>query len=184
MNFIKFLRAKTKKNKRKTLIILVLLMAMAGFGLIVDPSGAQAAATEVLVDSLPPNKVQGFKKGEGVAKMTRQKKVARKILPHQKPKIIVKQIRQVSATGYSSTPWQTSGNPFITASGKRVHWGTIASNDLPFGTKIRIPRYYGNKIFVVEDTGGFGYGAIDIWFDATHKAISWGRRAIRVEILS
>ena len=58
---------------------------------------------------------------------------------------------QVIVTAYSSTPDQTDDTPFITASGKSVADGIIASNLFPFGTKIRIPKLYGDKIFTVED---------------------------------
>ncbi len=173
----------TKKQSTKKLAVIALAILFGALGLAADPSSAQAAAATTLVESLPPKMVQQFKMGEGTSKIEAKKATARKVLAKQKPKVIIKSKRLVSATGYSSTPGQTSGNPFITASGKRVHWGTVASNELAFGTKIRIPQYYGDKIFIVEDTGGFGYGAIDIWFDSMRKALSWGRRAIQVEII-
>src|SRR3989344_1044153 len=52
-------------------------------------------------------------------------------------------------TAYSSTPDQTDDTPFITASGKQVADGIVANNLLPFGTKIRMPDLYGDKVFVV-----------------------------------
>jgi len=32
-----------------------------------------------------------------------------------------------------------------------VRDGVIATNILPFGTKVRIPEIFGDKVFVVED---------------------------------
>src|SRR3989344_1966573 len=57
----------------------------------------------------------------------------------------------VAASAYSSTPDQTDDSPFITAWNTRVRDGIIAANFLPFGTKIKIPDAYGDKIFIVED---------------------------------
>lgn len=71
-------------------------------------------------------------------------------------------------TAYSSTPDQTDSDPFTAASGKRVHDGMIAANWLPFGTKVKIPSLFGDKIFIVEDrmNARYGYGRVDIWMDA------------------
>lgn len=72
----------------------------------------------------------------------------------------------VVITAYSSTPWETWGDPFITASGTRVRDGIVANNLLPFGTQIRIPELFGEEIFVVEDRmhSRKGYYHVDIWF--------------------
>ncbi len=86
---------------------------------------------------------------------------------------------------YTSTPGQTDDSPFIAATGKRVHDGMIAANGLPFGTKIRIPDLYGDKIFVVEDRMNkrYGLGHFDIWLDTTRKeALKFGRKHLKVEI--
>ncbi|OGY87223.1 MAG: hypothetical protein A2458_01810 [Candidatus Kerfeldbacteria bacterium RIFOXYC2_FULL_38_9] len=74
---------------------------------------------------------------------------------------------QSNITYYASTPGQTDSNPFITASGSHVHWGGVAHNCLPFGTKIRIPEIYGDQIFIVEDRHSTRYGCrlVDVWTD-------------------
>ena len=74
--------------------------------------------------------------------------------------------RTIVVTAYSSTPDQTDNTPFITASGQRVREGIIASNFLPFGTKIRFPSLFGDKIFQVEDRMHKKYSdkRVDIWF--------------------
>jgi len=97
---------------------------------------------------------------------------------------VVKTIKMV-ATAYSSTPQQTDNDPFITAGGTYVRDGTIANNLLPFGTKIRIPELYGDKIFVVEDrmSSKKGYYHIDIWFPSYWEAKDFGAKITYVEIL-
>lgn len=88
-------------------------------------------------------------------------------------------------TAYTSTPDQTDDSPFIAASGKRVHDGMIAANFLPFGTKVKIPSVYGDKIFVVEDrmNSRYGYGRFDVWLDTTRtEARKFGVKRVEVEI--
>ncbi|MBI2674482.1 MAG: 3D domain-containing protein, partial [Candidatus Yanofskybacteria bacterium] len=60
-------------------------------------------------------------------------------------------IHVVMASAYSSTPDQTDDTPFITAWGTQVRDGIIAANFLPFGTLVKMPDLYGDKIFTVED---------------------------------
>jgi len=87
----------------------------------------------------------------------------------------------VTVTAYSSTPDQCSGNPFVTASGTRVHPGTLACNFLPFGTKVRFPEY-SKRIFIVEDRMGYSRRA-DIWFTSRSEALKFGKRGLKMEIL-
>jgi len=91
----------------------------------------------------------------------------------------------VVVTAYSSTPDQTDDTPFITASGKHVADGIVANNMLPFGTKIRIPGLYGNKIFVVEDRMNKNKSNyhIDIWMPDRPSAVDFGVKTVKIEIL-
>lgn len=88
-------------------------------------------------------------------------------------------------TAYTSSPEETDDTPFITASGKYVKDGIIANNLLPFGTKVRIPELYGDKIFIVEDrmhTRKGKYQA-DIWMAEKVKAVNFGAKVVEIEIL-
>ncbi len=90
----------------------------------------------------------------------------------------------IPVTAYSSTPDQTSGNPFITASGAHVRDGIIAANFLAIGTRVRFPDQYGNKIFVVEDRMAARYWhKADIWMETRKEAKEWGIKHITIEIL-
>lgn len=101
------------------------------------------------------------------------------------PDVPAKKTLVFRSSAYSSTVDQTDGDPFTTASGAKVHPGTIAANGLPFGTRIRIPQYFGNKIFVVEDRmhPRWGNQKLDIWMTTRHEAKQWGVRTIKIEIL-
>ena len=92
--------------------------------------------------------------------------------------------RNVSLTGYSSTTDQTNSEPFITASGEWVRDGIVATNSLPFGTKIRVPQLFGDKIFTVQDRMNSRYtDRVDIWFPSRQQARNFGLKYATIEIL-
>lgn len=87
-------------------------------------------------------------------------------------------------TAYSSLPEQTDDTPFITATGNYVRDGIVAANFLPFGTKIRMPELFGEKIFVVEDRMHSRFqNSVDIWFADNEEAKKFGKQWNRIEIL-
>lgn len=95
----------------------------------------------------------------------------------------VRRIRVV-ITGYSSTIDQTDSDPFITAAGTLVREGIVATNILPFGTKIKFPEFFGDRIFVVEDRMSWEKGyQIDIWFPNREDALEFGAKITYIEIL-
>jgi len=90
---------------------------------------------------------------------------------------------RVMATAYSSSPDETDSNPFITASGSHVHVGTLATNFLPFGTRVRI----GNITYTVEDRMNSRYNGlyiVDVWYPSKGEAINFGVRVLEMEIVS
>ncbi|MCL5010621.1 MAG: 3D domain-containing protein [Patescibacteria group bacterium] len=98
----------------------------------------------------------------------------------------VKSVIRVVATAYSSTPEQTDDTPFITASNKSVRDGIIANNMLAFGTKVRLPELFGDKVFVVEDRMHWRKSdyRIDIWFANDEQSHDFGVKNTTMEILS
>lgn len=90
----------------------------------------------------------------------------------------------VTSTGYNSEVRQTDDSPFIAADGTRVFDGMVAANFLPFGTQIKIPDYYGDKVFTVHDRMAKRFSnRVDVWFEHKSDAIQWGRRTVRIEIV-
>ncbi|OGZ34011.1 MAG: hypothetical protein A2Y98_00885 [Candidatus Portnoybacteria bacterium RBG_19FT_COMBO_36_7] len=88
------------------------------------------------------------------------------------------------ATAYSSTPDQTDSSPFITANGSFVKDGVVAANFLKFGTMVRFPQVYGDKIFVVEDRmAPKNSHKIDVWMESRSQALQFGVKYLTVEIL-
>ncbi|MFH1236595.1 MAG: hypothetical protein V1685_06735 [Parcubacteria group bacterium] len=101
-----------------------------------------------------------------------------------KPREDAKQVVYLNITAYSSTPDQTDGDPFTTASGSKVRDGVIAANFLPIGTRVRIPDHFGDKIFVVEDRMNPRHRYMaDIWMASRDQAKEWGARYTKLEVL-
>ncbi|HPC30858.1 MAG TPA: hypothetical protein PK119_00065 [Candidatus Paceibacterota bacterium] len=92
---------------------------------------------------------------------------------------------EITVTGYSSRPEETDDTPFITASGKVVEDGVAAANFLAFGTKVRFPELFGDKIFVIYDRmhERFSEDRVDIWFMSTEEAKNFGVKKTIMEII-
>ncbi|MFH1582212.1 MAG: 3D domain-containing protein [bacterium] len=99
------------------------------------------------------------------------------------PKVVKKM--NVVVTAYSSTVWQTDDTPFITAANTYVREGIVANNYLPFGTKVRMPEIYGDKIFIVEDrmSSKKSNYHIDIWLSSYFEAKEFGAKKTYIEVL-
>ena len=92
--------------------------------------------------------------------------------------------RTITVTAYSSTPDQTDDSPFITANGTVVRDGVVATNFLPFGTRVRFPELYGDKEFIVADRMNTRYFyRIDVWMPDRKDALKFGKKDVLVEIL-
>ena len=99
------------------------------------------------------------------------------------PYVVTKKVKMV-ITAYSSTPEQTDNTPLITASGKKVEDGIIATNLLPFGTRLKIPEFFGEKIFIVEDRmHARKSNFIDIWMPSKTAAAEFGINYTQVVVL-
>lgn len=100
--------------------------------------------------------------------------------------ILPKSVRHVTITAYSSVAWQTDDSPFITADGSHVTDGVVAANFLKFGTRIRIPDLFGDKVFEVHDRMHQRFSdRVDIWMPSVADGRRFGiQRGVRIEILN
>ena len=90
----------------------------------------------------------------------------------------------VPATPYVATAYSLRGK---TASGRMVSRGLIAADPrvLPLGSRVRLdhPGYSGE--YLVADTGGLIRGRrIDIWTPTSREAMRFGRRTVKLTVLS
>jgi len=92
---------------------------------------------------------------------------------------------EVWLTAYSSAPEETDDTPFITATGSHVRDGIVATNFLPFGTRMRIPDVFGDKIFVVDDRmHPRKTDYVDVWMPTKQDALNIGRRRTVIVVLA
>jgi len=108
------------------------------------------------------------------------------LLPSAQPPVpIISHEIDVLLTAYSSSIDETDDTPFITASGKTVRDGIVANNLLMFGTKVRIPELYGDKIFEVQDRMNQRKSSyqFDIWMPSKQQALNFGTKMARIEVL-
>lgn len=95
-----------------------------------------------------------------------------------------KEVVETLITAYSSSPEETDDTPFITASGAKVRFGVVAANFLPLGAKIRLPKIFGEQIFVVEDRlHEKNSDRVDIWMSSKKEALEFGVKISEMEIL-
>lgn len=169
------------KNCAKKLLILSILVTLVAT-LSVPFALSAKSKDSVLNYSLFSQKKAEFNKIEPSLSSVRDIKPRLKIKKQfNQPNMVVRSV----LTAYTSTPDQTDDSPFIAANGTYVYDGMVAANWLPFGTKIKIPSIYGDKIFTVEDRMNqrYGFGRMDIWLDATKsEAIQFGVKIAEVEI--
>jgi hypothetical protein len=90
-----------------------------------------------------------------------------------------------TVTVYHSVPWETDGDPWTTASGSRARDGVVAANCLPFGTKLRLPDLFGDKVFTVEDRLAPRKGCyiVDVWMEYSPSNKSFGAPVTTIEVL-
>ncbi|MCA1633309.1 MAG: 3D domain-containing protein [Acidobacteria bacterium] len=111
-------------------------------------------------------------KAPGAAVSTRAGKVIADVSPTELP------------TTYTATAYSLRGR---TASGRMVSRGLIAADRrvLPLGTRVRLQAGSYSGEYLVADTGGAVRGRlIDIWMPSTSEAMRFGRRPIKLTVLS
>lgn len=93
-------------------------------------------------------------------------------------------------TAYNSEVGQCDSTPCITANGfnvcKHDTEDTIATNVLAFGTRVRIPDLFGDRVFVVRDRMNERYSnknRIDVWMKSKENAQDFGVRVATIEVL-
>lgn len=107
------------------------------------------------------------------------------IAPLEQEILKIEKTLKVWVTAYTSTPEETDDTPFITAWNTQVRDGIVATNMLPFGTKIRIPELFGNKIFTVEDRmHRRKKDFVDIWMETKSEALKFGISRTDIEVIS
>jgi 3D (Asp-Asp-Asp) domain-containing protein len=160
----------------------LLLPFFIGSLITVEPLVSLSSTDSALVNSGLNAVNNGFQNQsvELLAKNCPRTTIVSEYVPGEKePKVM-----KVLITAYSSSPEETDNTPLITASGNYVRPGVVAANFLAFGTRVRMPKIFGDKIFVVEDRLHERYNdRIDVWFSTKEGALRFGQQITEIEIL-
>lgn len=87
-------------------------------------------------------------------------------------------------TAYSSSKDETDSTPHVTAIGTKTRDGIAATNMFPIGTLVRIPKFFGDKVFVIEDRmHPRKQWVLDVWMGSKAEAKEFGSYLTEVEIV-
>jgi 3D (Asp-Asp-Asp) domain-containing protein len=95
---------------------------------------------------------------------------------------------KIPVTAYTSTVEQCDSTPCITANGfdlcKNNQENVIAANFLPFGSRVRIPEVFGDRIFTVVDRmNARYYYRADVWMKNIEDAKHFGLIYAQIEVI-
>ena len=162
---------------RSVIIASLLLVGLIAFS--ATPSIADSPLSKLQPQSeTKQNPAEAMGKTESAAASTTDAASATRSRTVEDPKALV------AASPYVATAYSLKGR---TASGRMVSRGVIAADPsvLPLGSRVRLehPGYSGE--YIVADTGGAIRGRrIDIWTPSTGEAMRFGRRTVKLTVLS
>ena len=157
---------------RSAIIASVLLIGLIVFS-------AQTSIAETLLFQLQPQKQESKENpADPLGKIETAEVPPNATSLAEQPKALV------PASPYVATAYSLKGR---TASGRMVSRGLIAADPsvLPLGSRVKLehPGYSGE--YLVADTGGAIRGRrIDIWTPSTREAMRFGRRTVKLTVLS
>jgi 3D (Asp-Asp-Asp) domain-containing protein len=191
MNYIYSINKTAPWNRMGVMLAFVaILMAAAPVRAIADmevvPESLPAESASVAEEAPAPAPAKEVKVASAV-RLTAPKEVANvdsALRVAETGYKVVRTYNNIPSTAYTSRPEETDDTPFIAADGTHVFDGMVAANFLPFGTKLRIPDLYGDKVFTVHDRMNKRYHyKVDIWMDDLQKAYQHGLRTVTIEIV-
>ncbi len=150
---------------------LVLLNPQTSFGQVISVNGIKV---DTIVDDNV--KIEVLKIGQSRPNQN---------VSTEKPVTVVNMV----ITAYTSDVAQTDDSPCKTASGldvcKRDIEDIVATNFnwLPFGTRVKIPELFGDRVFIVHDRMNRRYTQrLDVWMKSYDDAVKFGKQYAAVEI--
>jgi 3D (Asp-Asp-Asp) domain-containing protein len=188
MNYINSINVTAPWKRMLVMLASVALVAASTpMSAIADAEAMPEVTESPAAQAEPVKEVKVEKKVAPVAQFTAPKQVAnaddalRTAATGYK---VVRTYNNIPSTAYTSRVQETDDTPFIAADGTHVFDGMVAANFLPFGTKVRIPALYGDKVFTVHDRMNKRYHyKVDIWMADLDAALQHGLRTIDIEIV-
>lgn len=179
------------RKKLNILVYLVILWQWLGFGLATP---VLAKTQDIIVTTSSTSAIVNTQEHQSLVKIlevakdieTEGQEIELKVKLADEPEVLRR--KKVVITAYSSTVDQTDDTPCITANGydlcENGEVNVVAANFLRFGTKIRIPEYFGDQIFIVQDRMHPRFAnRVDVWMKTRDEAIHFGIQRLEIEIL-
>lgn len=180
MNYTKIL----KHQKLQFIVLFVLVFELAFpfqvAGASIEQNNAQIKPNLVIKAANPDNQESHYT-AKSEAKMS-----VFLAVPRREYKVL--KTLEIPVTAYNSLPEQTDSTPCHTANGFDLcahnQEDVIATNFLPFGTKVRMPELFGDRIFTVQDrmNARYHYRA-DIWMKSRPAAVKFGLVYTKIEVV-
>lgn len=163
----------TLKQAKKVIIFLVFIFF---FEFLLFPAPAIASQMEEIVDISQKQVNQNVNIMQFNGRLPENAEVDIKFSKH------------FTITAYNSEVGQTDDSPCITANGFNVCENgiedTIAANFLPFGSKVKIPELFGDRVFIVRDRMNKRFSnRVDVWMIEKPDAIKFGVKVAKIEVL-
>jgi len=190
---------------RQNLVLVIIIACLFQFALFYAPAMAEAAvkqapgpARDVISVSAPANEPETMVYTDSTVKEATMDSDAA-IIAYQnqtaalKPETDPKSVSVLREsthviTAYNSEVAQTDDDPCTTANGFNVcqhnQEDTIAANFLKFGTKVRIPEIFGDRVFVVRDRMNSRYANhVDVWMKDHGAAVKFGVQVAMIQVI-
>jgi 3D (Asp-Asp-Asp) domain-containing protein len=173
----------TLKQAKKVVIILVFVLF---FEFLLFPMPSMASEAAEVTNSSQEQGIIADGQGEVSQDITINIMEFNGKLPQSDD--VIKWSEHFVITAYNSEVGQTDGSPCTTANNFNVCENgiedTIAANSLRFGTKVKIPELFGDKIFVVRDRMNKRFSnRVDVWMIERSDAINFGVKIAKIEVL-
>jgi 3D (Asp-Asp-Asp) domain-containing protein len=162
---------------RSAIIVSVLLLGLISFS-------AETSIAETLFS--PFQSQQQDRRSEGIIEKSVSGAVSTLDAVSSKLVGTIRESRDslLPAVHYVATAYSLRGK---TASGRMVSKGLIAADPrvLPLGSRVRLEADGYSGEYLVADTGGMIKGRrIDIWIPSSREAMRFGRRTVKLTVLS
>jgi len=186
-DFLKFLEKSVEKN-HKTIAITLFVLILANLLFFPTPGLAKKSENIFAFEQKLVWNWENTQKLANLIKIGIRNKGFKNRLPESND-LEVEYTKNIVITAYNSEIGQCDASPCITANGfnvcKHGKEDTIAINGLKFGTKVKIPALFGDRVFVVRDRMNSRYdsGRADIWMINKTEAIQFGVKYAQMEIL-
>lgn len=178
-------------SSRQSFILLLLIACVFQFLLFFTPAlAAEAMASEqeaqISLGTINKSEVMEVN-AQKIADEIKVEPIPVPLVPTTTPdKVIRTSVHTLTA--YNSEVGQTDDSPCITANGfnvcKHGKEDTIAANFLKFGTKVKIPELYGDRIFIVRDRMNKKHpNRVDIWMKDRSSAVKFGVKVAKIQVI-